>query len=174
MSKAMMGRRAFLATTSAATVYSAALVVVGGNMVIGGNGAWAMSTTALTGDEAAMLVRMARATYPHDKLDDAIYGKVIASLDEQAAKDDGLLKTLQSSAAMLKEKKFDTLDPEAQEAALQEIQDKPEFQTVRGACVTGIYNNPEVWPIFGYEGESAAMGGYINRGFSDIDWLQDA
>lgn len=170
MTKGMMGRRAFLATTSAA----GALVVVGGNMVIGGNGAWSLSTTALTGDEAAMLVRMARATYPHAKLDDAIYGKVIAGLDEQAAADPALLKTLQSGAAMLKEKKFDTLDPEAQEAALREIQDKPEFQTVRGACVTGIYNNPDVWPIFGYEGESAALGGYINRGFSDIDWLQDA
>lgn len=170
MTKAMMGRRAFLATTSAA----GAIAVAGGNLVIGGNGAWAMSTTALTGDEAAMLVRMARAAYPHDKLDDAIYGKVIHDLDEKAAKDEGLLKTLQSGASMLKEKKFDTLDPEAQEAALREIQDKPEFQTIRGACVVGIYNNPEVWPVFGYEGESAAMGGYINCGFSDIDWLQDA
>lgn len=170
MSQTMLGRRAFLATTSAA----GALAVVGGNLVIGGNGAWAMSTTALTGDEAAMLVRMARAAYPHAKLSDAIYGKVIHGLDEQAAKDEALLKTLQSGAAMLKEKRFDTLDPDAQEATLREMQDTPEFQTVRGACITGIYNNQEVWPIFGYEGESAAMGGYINRGFSDIDWLQDA
>ncbi len=174
MSKTMMGRRAFLATTSA----MGAIAVAGGNLVIGGNGAWAMSTTALTGDEAAMLVRMARATYPHAKLDDAIYGKVIHDLDEKAAKDEGLLKTLQSGAAMLKEKKFDTLDPDAQEAALREIQDKaefqPGFQAVRGACITGIYNNQDVWPIFGYEGESAALGGYINRGFSDISWLKDA
>jgi hypothetical protein len=81
---------------------------------------------------------------------------------------------LQGGAAKLVEKKFDTLDPDAQEATLREMQDAPEFQAVRGACVVGIYNNPEVWPIFGYEGESAAMGGYINRGFSDIDWLQDA
>jgi hypothetical protein len=171
MSKMMLGRRAFLATTSAA---GAIAVAVGGNLVIGGNGAWAMSTTALTADEAAMLVRMARATYPHAKLDDAIYGKVIHDLDEKAAKDGGLLKTLQSGAAKLTEAKFDTLDPEAQEAALRQIQDTPEFQTVRGACVVGIYNNPEVWPIFGYEGESAAMGGYINRGFDDISWLKDA
>lgn len=171
MSKMMLGRRAFLATTSAA---GAIAVAVGGNLVIGGNGAWAMSTTALTADEAAMLVRMARATYPHARLDDAIYGKVIHDLDEKAAKDEALLKTLQSGAAKLKEGKFDTLDPDAQEAALRQIQDTPEFQAVRGACVVGIYNNPEVWPIFGYEGESAAMGGYINRGFDDISWLKDA
>ncbi len=171
MSKMMLGRRAFLATTSAA---GAIAVAVGGNLVIGGNGAWAMSTTALTADEAAMLVKMARATYPHAKLDDAIYGKVIHGLDEKAAADPALLKTLQSGAAKLTEQKFDTLDPDAQEAALRAMQDTPEFQAVRGACVVGIYNNPEVWPIFGYEGESAAMGGYINRGFDDISWLKDA
>lgn len=171
MSKMMLGRRAFLATTSAA---GAIAVAVGGNLVIGGNGAWAMSTTALTADEAAMLVRMARATYPHAKLDDAIYGKVIHGLDEKAAADPALLKTLQGGAAKLTAQKFDTLDPDAQEAALRTMQDTPEFQAVRGACVVGIYNNPEVWPIFGYEGESAAMGGYINRGFDDISWLKDA
>ena len=48
------------------------------------------------------------------------------------------------------------------------------FQTVRGECVVGIYNNPDVWKVLGYEGPSAEQGGYINRGFSDIDWLQDA
>src|SRR5215510_15235879 len=118
MSKTMLGRRAFLATTSAA---GAIAVAVGGNLVIGRNAAWAMSTTALTADEATMLVKMARATYPHPKLDDAIYGKVIHDLDEKAAKDEGLLKTLQSGAAKLKDGKFDTLDLDAQEAALRQI-----------------------------------------------------
>ena len=107
----------------------------------------------------------------HPMLDDAIYGKVIHDLDEKAAKDEALLKTLQSGAAKLTEAKFDTLDPDAQEAALRQIQDTPEFQTVRGACVVVIYNNPEVWPIFGYEGESYSKGGYVERGFNDIEWL---
>jgi hypothetical protein len=167
----MMGRRAFLATTSAA---GAAIMVAGGNLVIGGNGAWAMSTKALSGDEAAMLVRMARATYPHAMLDDAIYGKVVHALDEKAVADPALLKTLQSGAATLKEKKFDTLDAEAQAAVLKEMESSAPFQAVRGECVVGIYNNPDVWTLLGYEGPSAELGGYIDRGFSDIDWLQDA
>ena len=171
MSKTMLGRRAFLATTSAA---GAIAVAVSGNLVIGGNGAWAMSPTALTADEAAMLVRMARATYPHPKLDDAIYGKVIHDLDEKAAADPALLKNLQEGAATLKERKFDTLDEAGQTAVLKEIETSTPFQTVRGECITGIYNNPDVWKVLGYEGPSAELGGYINRGFSDIDWLQDA
>ena len=117
MSKRVMGRRAFLATTSAA---GAMVMVAGSNLVIGGNGAWAMSTKALTGEEAAMLVRMARATYPHAMLDDAIYGQVIHGLDEKAASDPALLRSLQEGAATLKDKKFDTLDEAGQEAR-QEI-----------------------------------------------------
>ncbi|HET6160724.1 MAG TPA: Twin-arginine translocation pathway signal [Dongiaceae bacterium] len=171
MSKSMMGRRAFLATTSAA---GAIVIIAGGNLVIGGNGAWAMSTKALTGDEAAMLVRMARATYPHAMLDDAIYGKVIHGLDEKAATDPALLQSLQEGAATLKAKKFDTLDEAGQVGVLKEIESSKPFQTVRGECITGIYNNPDVWKVLGYEGSSAELGGYINRGFSDIDWLQDA
>ena len=56
-------------------------------------------------------------------------------------------------------------------AILEAIQDSDFFQAVRGGMITGIYNNPEVWPIFGFEGESFSKGGYINRGFDDIDWL---
>ena len=37
--------------------------------------------------------------------------------------------------------------------------------------VTGLYNQKEIWPIFGYQGESFSQGGYIDRGFNDIDWL---
>ena len=170
MSTTMMDRRAFLAASSAGAI----AVAVGGNLVIGGNGAWAMSTKALTGDEAAMLVRMARATYPHAMLDDAIYGKVVYSLDEKAAADPALLRSLQEGAATLKSKKFDTLDEAGQEAVLKQIETSAPFQAVRGECVTGIYNNPDVWKVLGYEGPSAELGGYINRGFSDIDWLQDA
>ena len=40
-----------------------------------------------------------------------------------------------------------------------------------GGLVTGLYNQKEVWPLFGYEGESFSQGGYIDRGFDDIDWL---
>jgi hypothetical protein len=31
-----------------------------------------------------------------------------------------------------------------------------------------------VWTKLGYEGPSAPEGGYLHRGFDDIDWLKDA
>ena len=56
-------------------------------------------------------------------------------------------------------------------AILRQIEATPFFAAVRSSLVVGLYNQKEVWPIFGYEGSSADKGGYINRGFSDIDWL---
>ena len=45
------------------------------------------------------------------------------------------------------------------------------FETIRSGLVTSLYNQKEIWPIFGYEGESFSKGGYIRRGFDDITWL---
>ena len=42
---------------------------------------------------------------------------------------------------------------------------------IRGDLVTSLYNQPALWSIFGYEGESFSKGGYIHRGFNDITWL---
>ena len=50
--------------------------------------------------------------------------------------------------------------------ATPDLPDRP-----RRASSCRLYNQQELWPIFGYEGESFSKGGYINRGFDDIDWL---
>ncbi|TIW51355.1 MAG: gluconate 2-dehydrogenase subunit 3 family protein, partial [Mesorhizobium sp.] len=54
---------------------------------------------------------------------------------------------------------------------LKDIESSPFFQTVRSGLVVSLYNQKDVWPIFGYEGESFSKGGYIERGFNDIEWL---
>ena len=57
-------------------------------------------------------------------------------------------------------------------ALLRAIEETPFFQSVRGALLFGIYNNKELWhSFFGYEGSSWEKGGYVNRGFNDLDWL---
>ncbi|MFV0643714.1 MAG: Twin-arginine translocation pathway signal, partial [Sphingomonadaceae bacterium] len=45
------------------------------------------------------------------------------------------------------------------------------FQKIRNDLMFSFYNNKEVWPFFGYEGSSWEQGGYLERGFNDIDWL---
>jgi hypothetical protein len=169
MRQAKLNRRHFLAGSSA-MIAGSALLTIAGPMLIGPNGAWAMTPQAVTAAEAATLVEMTRALYPHEKLDDAIYGKVVASLDEKAVKDPALKETLQKGVADLQAAKWSDLDADAREEALKKIDTTAFFQTVRGECVTGIYNNPDVWKIYGYEGPSAELGGYLHRGFDEITW----
>jgi hypothetical protein len=54
---------------------------------------------------------------------------------------------------------------------MRDIEKSPFFQKVRSGLVTGLYNQKEIWPLFGYEGEAYSKGGYIQRGFDDIEWL---
>ena len=52
-----------------------------------------------------------------------------------------------------------------------EIEDVPFFQLIRSVAVVSLYNDHEVWDLLGYEGESFSQGGYLDRGFDDLDWL---
>ena len=56
-------------------------------------------------------------------------------------------------------------------SVLKGIEQSPFFQKIRGDMVTGLYDNKQVWPMLGYEGSSWQKGGYVNRGFNDINWL---
>jgi hypothetical protein len=143
--------------------------------------AWAAAPVAVTADDFATLVKMARDIYPHDKLGDQYYAKVIEGLDA-AAKDDAAAKEMLEkgvqqldglSERMGQGKYLANEKEEDRVAVLKAIeqQDGAFFHKIRGSLITGIYNNQDVWLMFGYEGESSSKGGYISRGFNDIDWL---
>lgn len=139
---------------------------------------FAADPVALSSANFNTLVKMARDIYPHDKLPDAIYAAVISGHDA-AAKDDAAKKTmLDEGVAALNTAaggSYDGIAAEADRTAiLKSIEATPFFQAIRGSLITGLYNNQEYWPQFGYEGESASKGGYIERGFGDIDWLEKA
>ena len=123
----------------------------------------------------ATLVQMARDVYPHDKIADKYYAMVVEGLDAAAgkSKDDKFL--LEDGVAELNKAASGSYMNVGWEAdrvtLLKGIETSGFFQKVRGSLVTGIYNNKDLWPLFGYEGESASEGGYIERGFDDINWL---
>jgi len=58
-------------------------------------------------------------------------------------------------------------------AVLQQIEHTPFFQLVRSTTVVFMYSDRDVWAVLGYEGESSDKGGYVDRGFDDLDWLPD-
>jgi Gluconate 2-dehydrogenase subunit 3 len=171
-------RRAFLRASGA----TAAAAVAMPSTVITGK-AFAADPVALKPDTFATLVKMARDLYPHDKQPDAIYAAVIEGHDKAAKDDPAKLKMLEEGAELLDAysermgngKYLASQKEEDRVAVLKIIETDAApafFQAIRGSLVTGLYNNQAIWKQFGYEGESAGFGGYIERGFNDIDWLK--
>lgn len=164
-------RRGFL-RGSAATI--AAVAVTGKDLL-----ANAAEAAGLSADESRTLLKFTRDLFPHDRLDDSFYAKAIAPLQDEAAKDIAVRKLLAGGVAQLNAATMesagkpyaDVPDENARVAAIKQIEGSAFFAKVYGGTMTPLYNQPDLWPKFGYEGPSSALGGYINRGFSDIDWL---
>ena len=56
---------------------------------------------------------------------------------------------------------------------LTEVAETPFFSLVHSTTVVALYDDHEVWDLLGYEGASFDKGGYLHRGFDDLDWLPD-
>ena len=119
-------------------------------------------------------LHVARAMYPHDALPDAAYEKVVRAVEAEATGNDEVVATIEQGVAELDDgAPFAELDADAQLAALQRTEDSPYFNLVRATAVVELYDNPLVWEALGYEGPSVHLGGYVDRGFDDLDWLPD-
>ena len=51
------------------------------------------------------------------------------------------------------------------------IEGQPFFNTVRGQCITSLYDNDMAYAVFGYPGSAREKGGYSSRGFQNLKWL---
>ncbi len=165
-----MTRRDLLAS---GTIFGAALVV-GQGFVMHASEAWAAEVTHLQPKTFASLVQMARDIYPHDHLADSYYATAVKGHDTEDT-----VAMIEEGIASLDALAVDAGNPSYVEtgweadrvALLRQIEATPFFQAVRGGLVVGLYNQPDVWDHFGYEGESYSKGGYIDRGFDDINWI---
>ena len=156
-----------------------AMTILPGGMIVGASNSWASTPKTLAASDFATLVQVCRDIYPHDHLADSFYAKVVEGLDAAATESADEKSVLEAGIAALNQSAQSAHSADYGMVAweidrvniLRNMQGDAFFQKLRGSLVTGIYNNPEVWPLFGYEGESASQGGYLNRGFDDIDWL---
>ena len=168
-------RRIFL--KGAATAVPVAAVAASAGISI--EDAWAADATTLTPPTLKTLVKVARDIYPHDFLVDSYYITAIKPWDGKAAKDPATKAMIEEGVRRLDQDAKDRhkvayaeVPWEADRVVLlQGIEQTDFFKTVRSDLVVSLYNQEELWPKFGYEGSSAEHGGYIKRGFNDIDWL---
>ena len=95
----------------------------------------------------ATITAAARAIYPHDALPDDVYARVGET--------------------------FADLPADEQLEALKAIEGSDFFELVRSTAVVEVYSDQRTWQLVGYEGSSFDKGGYLDRGFNDLDWLPD-
>jgi hypothetical protein len=170
-----LDRRVFL--QGAATAVPVVAVATSTGLSI--EDAWADNATTLTPATLKTLVKVARDIYPHDFLVDSYYITAVKPWDDKAAKDPAVKDMINGGVSRLDQDARDRHKVPYAEVAweadrvvlLQGIEQTDFFKKIRGDLVVSLYNQKELWPKFGYEGSSAEHGGYIKRGFADIDWL---
>lgn len=165
-----LNRRALLARAAMA----GAALAIGSGFVAAPDAAWALEVTHLKPETMATLIQMARDIYPHDRLGDNFYAVAMKGYDSEAeaAGIEAGIAALNAAAAGAGHRDYLSIGWESERVAvLRGLERSAFFQKVRGGMVTGLYNQKELWPLFGYEGESFSKGGYIRRGFDDIAWL---
>ena len=113
-------------------------------------------------------LRVARVMFPHDMLPDIAYAKVVKALEPEA-------ETVEQGVAALDQPTpfLELAGEDAQLERLRSFEGTDYFELVRSTAVVELYDNPLVWQALGYEGPSAHLGGYLHRGFDDLDWLPD-
>ena len=142
---------------------------------------WAAEMRVFDEPEARKLLRLTQVIFPHENMPEAINALAVVDLDTAAYGDAGMADTPMAKAIRDGLVRLDeeadgdwmAASPEEQLAAVEAITDTELFQTVRGRCITSLYDNDLAYAHFGYEGEAFTKGGYIGRGFDDLAWLPD-
>lgn len=167
MTAGPLGRRAFLASASA--------LAVAGCAGSGGNAPdVAAEADPVGAPESLVLYRMARLIYPHAALPDDVYIDVVRGMADAAASDPARLALLRDGARTLADGRplAWISRPEAEQlASLAAIEATPFFAAVRSDVQTRLYVHPAAWALLGYPGPALPFGGYVDKGFDDIDWL---
>lgn len=170
--------RRFVLKAAATSVPAAAVVSATGMSIAE---AWAEGG-ALQPSTMKTLVKVARDIYPHDFLGDTFYITAVTPWNDKAGTDPAVktmledgIKRLDADAQDRHKSAYSDIGWEIDRVALlQGIEHTEFFKKLRSDLVVSLYNQHELWPKFGYEGSSSEKGGYINRGFNDIDWLPRA
>jgi len=173
MDKRNTTRRRFLVSAIACS----GLIATGaGVALLRAGSAWAQSSAAIGRGSAGALARMARLLYPHAGVADDVYAAVIESILSATASDPAMTEILDAAIRALNSAQVDDwfeVPAEQQVAALQAVEAEPFFGVIQAAVRDRFYNHAAVWRHIGYPGSSVEHGGYVERGFDDIDWLPE-
>ncbi|WP_428028961.1 hypothetical protein [Ancylobacter sp.] len=137
---------------------------------------WVDALTLLDPHVAQTLLAAARTLYPHDGLPERVYRRVILHFDRMAAHSPAAAQSFAEFADRVDGAMplpFRDLSESYRVAALKGLEASAAFRLVQRSTVRFLYDDVEVWQAFGYQGASVHLGGYVARGFNDLDWLPE-
>ena len=159
-----ISRRSFLAGAFATSVYASLWSI---------DTAKATITAGSKKEDKEILMKMVRTLYPHDRFPDGPYLRTTDDVINKGNSSPEKAIMLQEGIDKLKANNFNAMNFEKATKYLTDMGRTEFFEHVRGTTTVTLYNDKETWELLGYEGYSSDKGGYINRGFNDLDWLPE-
>lgn len=166
------------------TRHSDSLVLSRRNLIMAGGSALAASgipgvvvaAGAATADagEIVTITRVVRDMFPHRNVPVLKFRDFAARLVTTA--DSPTAAMLTQGCAELDRRAggaWRTLDSKRRRGILEGMGGTPFFSAVRTGGLLALYTDLDVTRRFGYEGPSLEKGGYLLRGFNDLDWLPE-
>lgn len=125
---------------------------------------------SLAAHRMGALTRLLRTMYPHPQFPDGPYERCAEAVRDGAQID------LSAALARLDDLAGGSFR-DADDAVVRQLVDglgrDDAIVAVHSVAINVLYDDPEVWAILGYEGASFNKGGYIDRGFDDLNWLPE-
>ncbi len=165
-------RRDFLAFSRLLFMGASALVLC--PLSLNADNIEALDLETIDPSTGLLLAQVCRLLFPHENLQESVYLDVVRDIDANIAANDPTGTLFKQAASILnREIGGDWINATvAQQLAVLESQQQSEwFNYLRERTIESLYRNPLVWKLVGYQGSSIEHGGYLHRGFADIDWL---
>jgi hypothetical protein len=150
--------------------------LAGGAIALPDGPEWVAALRVFDAHVAQTLLVAARTLYPHDSLPERVYRRVVAEFDRMAGASPAAAQMMAQFVDLADEAMplpFVELSEGYRVEVLKRLEGTPAFRLVQRSAVRFLYDDIEVWKAFGYEGASVHLGGYVKRGFDDLDWLPD-
>ena len=161
-----MHRRRFLIQGCQAGAFLAGLPAVS---------AWAREhASAAPGSDLETLAVMVRGLLPHDFLTDQDYVGFARRIDARLGQDPAFGELVATGIEKMNAASggnWLTTTEDDKVKVLEALADDAWFGQLLNAAIDTLYQDPAVYRKLGYEGSAVEFGGYLNRGFDDIDWL---
>ena len=130
----------------------------------------APESPALDEHQMDTLVRLLKVMYPHHQFPDGPYERCAEIVRVSAQTD---LSAELARLDALAGGSFRDADDTSLRQLVDGLGQDDAIVAVHSVAVNVLYDDHEVWTILGYEGSSFDKGGYIDRGFNDLDWLPE-